>query len=140
GKTYVAEQLGRWLHIQPQGLSFGDYLELTRLHELGAEREIPPRWWGSWQISNPAVGACWIIDALDEGEERVCGIRERILRAIIGLDDAHRNSLRLLMFSRQRDWLPTFRAELGECYNLGPLQELREFKLAPLDRCAAIKR
>ncbi|HEX3151072.1 MAG TPA: hypothetical protein VHR66_23535 [Gemmataceae bacterium] len=58
---------------------------------------------------------------------------ERILREVETLDDEHRAQLRLLIFSRQRDWLGRFRSQLGEAYRLGPFQAHPEFMLAPVD-------
>jgi hypothetical protein len=137
GKTTVARQLERWLRSQPVGLSFGQYLCLTAFGTQGAERELPPVWWESWRRTADSPPACWIIDALDEGQERLGGVSERVLQEIRELDNAHRGQLRLLIFSRQRDWLAEFRSALGGCYSLGPLRGLPEFQLAPLHREAA---
>lgn len=139
GKTTAARQLNGWLRSQPTDVCFGRYLSLTELGMHGGERELPPAWWEEWRQVTPAPRACWILDALDQGEERHHGVTDRILREIRILDDDHRNNLRLLLFSRQRDWLAEFRASLGKLYSLGPLRELPEFQLAPLHEEAARK-
>jgi hypothetical protein len=137
GKTTTARQLWRWLEAQPRGLAFGERLCLTEFGKHGVEQSLPPSWWDEWRLAAPAPPACWIIDALDEGEERIGGVRERILQSVGDLGDHHRGRLRLLIFSRQREWLAEFRADLGEVYELGPLQEVPEFHLAPPHQEAA---
>jgi hypothetical protein len=137
GKTTTARQLSSWLTRQPEGLMFGDRLCLTEFGRHGDERNFPPPWWEDWRATAPATSACWIVDALDEGEERIGRIREAILSAIGNLDEAHRERLRLLVFSRQRDWLAEFRVALGLAYGLGPYRELPQFYLAPLHQEAA---
>jgi hypothetical protein len=137
GKTTVASQLHEWLRAQPIHLSFDKYLCLLRFDIHGEERNLPPIWWDEWRQNTQTLRACWIIDGFDEGEERLGGIRERILHLVSELDDCHRANLRLLIFSRQREWLTEFRASLGEAYVLRPLQELPEVQLAPLHEQAA---
>jgi len=137
GKTTTARQLRRWLDVQPPGLAFRGRLCLTEFGRYGAELTLPPTWWEQWEQASPASPACWIIDALDEGEERLGGIRERILQLITDLDGDHRGRLRLLILSRQREWLAVFRTSLGEAYDLGPMWEVPEFHLAPLHEDAA---
>src|SRR5262249_23059409 len=105
GKTTTARQLHRWLEQQPAGFAFGERLCLTEFGTHGAERSLRPRWWQDWQDTSPVAPACWIIDALDEGEERLGGVRERVLRVVGALDGGHRRGLRLLILSRQREWL-----------------------------------
>jgi hypothetical protein len=137
GKTTTARQLCRWLETQPRDLAFGERLCLTEFGRHGAEQTLPPSWWADWRQVTPASPACWIIDALDEGEERLGGVRERILQSIGDVGGHHRGRLRLLIFSRQREWLAEFRTALGQVYELGPLREVPEFHLAPLHQEAA---
>src|SRR5262249_54600451 len=132
GKTTTACQLYRWLETQPRDLSFGGRLCLTEFGRHGAEQTLPPSWWDEWRRVTPASPACWIIDALEEGEEGLGGARERILQSVGDLGDHHRGRLRLLIFSRQREWLAEFRAALGQAYEFDPLREVPEFHLAPL--------
>ena len=103
----------------------------------GAERDLPPAWWRAWSQSATSSAACWIIDALDEGEERIGGVRERIIREIGQLSDAHRDRLRLLVLSRDREWLDEFWRDLGQAYGLHHLLRLPQFRLAPLHQGAA---
>lgn len=137
GKSTTARQLERWLRCQPADFRFGSRLCLTALGVQGAERDLPPVWWEAWRQSATAFAACWIIDALDEGEERIGGVRERIIQEIGQLDEAHRDRLRLLIFSRDREWLDEFWGDLAQAYRLHRLLQLPEFRLAPLDRGAA---
>jgi hypothetical protein len=138
GKTTTARQLHCWLERQPASLAFRERLCLTEFGRHGAERSLPPDWWEEWRCATPAFSACWIIDALDEGEERLGGVRERVLQAVGDLDGDHRGRLRLLILSRQREWLAEFRTALGQAYELvWPLQVVPEFHLAPLHQEAA---
>jgi hypothetical protein len=137
GKTWTARQLHCWLAQRPSDLDVGERLCLTEFGQHGAEQNLPPVWWNEWRRATPASPACWIIDALDEGEERLGGVRERILQSVGELDGAHRNRLRLVILSRQREWLSEFLMALGQTYDLGPLRQVPEFHLAPLHREAA---
>ena len=67
GKTFVANQMGIWLR---QDDRFGPYLYGTSLQISGAERDVPPPWWNDWKNAKQGTRACWIIDSLDEGEQR----------------------------------------------------------------------
>jgi hypothetical protein len=137
GKTTTARQLHRWLDKQATGLVFENRRCLTEFDGHGAEQSILPRWWEEWRCARPGAPACWIIDALDEGEERLSGVRERVLQAIEDLHVDHRCRLRLLILSRQREWLAEFRTALGLAYGLGQMREVPEFDLAPLHQEAA---
>jgi hypothetical protein len=137
GKTTTARQLHRWLVWQPPGMTFGERLCLTEFGRHDAEQSLPPAWWERWRDVTPACPACWIIDALDEGEERLGGMQERVLQVVGDLSRDHRRHLRLVILSRQRDWLGEFRTALGQAYDLGPLREVPEFHLAPLHQEAA---
>jgi hypothetical protein len=137
GKTYVAKRIEGDLRRLPKPNGFGPNLSLTELGLHGAERSLPPAWWQDWRMARPARPACWLVDALDEGEARLGGVSERILREVEALDGEHRAQLRLIIFTRQRDWLARFRVQLGEAYELGPFGAHPEFMLAPVHATAA---
>ena len=139
GKTHVARQLNVWLQSQPGDLRFGRMICLTELGVHGAERNLPPVWWEGWRLDTSPPRACWIIDGLDEGEDYLHGVIKRILNSVEGLSESHRAALKIMVFSRQRDWLGQFWTSLGSSYQLGLLQGLPEFQLAPLDRRSAME-
>jgi hypothetical protein len=85
GKTTTARQLHSWLVRQPDGLAFGEHICLTEFGRYGDERTVPPPWWETWRHVSPPAPACWIVDALDEGEERLRRMREAIVSAVANL-------------------------------------------------------
>ena len=134
GKTYFARGMQLWLSPAPNSQGrFGRYLHLTCFEESVASHELLPPWWGEWASNPSAPPACWMIDGLDESEQGQPGIWRRIIRAINELPDQdHRRALRLLILSRDRDWLKDLENELEELYpgSDAPLV----LRLAPLDR------
>ncbi len=139
GKTYLARGMQLWLSSAPniQG-RFGRYFQLTCFEETVASHELLPPWWGEWASNPSAPPACWIIDGLDECEQSQPGIWRRIIRAINELrDQNHRCALRLVMLSRDRDWLKDLEKQLQELYpgSDAPLV----LRLAPLDRQEATR-
>jgi hypothetical protein len=139
GKTYLARRMQLWLSSTPDAQGrFGRYFQLTCFEESVASYELLPPWWGEWASSPSAPPACWVIDGLDECEQGQPGIWRRIFRAINELPDQnHRNKLRIMMLSRDRDWLKDLEKELRELYpgSDAPLV----LRLAPLDRQEATR-
>jgi hypothetical protein len=139
GKTYFARGMQLWLSPAPNAQGrFDRFFQLTCFEESVASHELLPPWWGEW-ASNPSIPpACWIIDGLDESEQGQPGIWRRIIRAINELPDQnHRQSLRLVMLSRDRDWLKDLEKQMRELYpgSDAPLV----LRLAPLDRQEATR-
>jgi hypothetical protein len=71
---------------------------------------------------------------LDECEHSHPGFWDRIVREIEEVPpETHRLRLRLLVFTRERSWLPEFEERLGRCYvSQGP--GMLSVRMAPLDR------
>jgi len=104
----------RWLQA---GKQFGSFLEFTSFEE-SIDAQSFPAWWGEWRSSQPGTLACWIVDALDECEPDHLGIPGRIVRGITELMESKRRYLRLILLSRERDWLGQLEQELSSCFAL----------------------
>ena len=120
GKTTFAQQMHGWLKSSGQSY-FGPFLGLTSFEESVEGQQVLPGWWGEWKSSRPGTPACWIVDGLDECEHHHPGITNRIVREIgEAPEESHRPHLRLLILTRDRDWLGKFEQQLGQYYdNLG---------------------
>lgn len=135
GKTTVARTLHAWLVRDAAGVRFGDRLTLTRPDATSPWRDPTPAWWAAWAAAPPAP-ACWIVDGLDEFDDRGQGLRGHLTQLVYDLPAGHRAALRLLAFTRHRDWLPDFARELG-VLDAGPAAAGRWLWLGPLDAHAA---
>jgi hypothetical protein len=127
GKSFVANQTEIWLR---QDERFGPYLHLSRLEISGAERDVPPPWWNDWKNARPETLACWVIDSLDEGEQRHKGLYLRIANRVSELSEEQRARLRLVMLSRPREWIDSFSGKLQQLYR----DQRVRYGLAPLGR------
>jgi hypothetical protein len=138
GKTTVASGLHSWLQGGPT--EFGeldDRLALTELGQPGADRDIPPAWWGHWLKEPEERPAVWIIDGLDEGADHDKRLLNTVVTQLGRLSDRRRNCLRLVLFSRPHSQLSEFRHRLCELYPRYTDRVLREFTLARVDRGTA---
>lgn len=133
GKTHVARQMETWLREDGR---FNRYLQLTSLEVSGAEYDVPPQWWDDWRNSSQGTNACWIIDSLDEGEQRHRGVCERIAGELNKLAPGRRADLRLVMLTRSRDWINKLVSDLQPLY--ASLNGDVLYGLAPLDQQDAI--
>jgi hypothetical protein len=127
GKSFVAKQLDAWLRQEKR---FEPYLRLTGLEIGGAEHDLLPDWWNQWRNQQSGTPACWVIDSLDEGEQRHGGLYLRIAQKLKELSNSQRADLRLVMLSRPREWIAGFAGELQRLY---PDQRVL-YGLAPLDQ------
>ena len=104
GKTFVAKALEKALLTGWPGSSTTDakfgHVQLTCFERPDAHRELPPSWWETWRHSDNR--ACWIVDAIDEGQHRQPGTADRIVDILEQLDDHERGRLTVVLFSRQR--------------------------------------
>jgi hypothetical protein len=141
GKTTFARQMHVWLSENAARKSqFGSFSELTCFEECVSVQQLLPAWWSGWKSSLPGTNACWIIDGLDECEGDHQGVGRRIVRVIADVPaSTHRKHLRLIVLSRDRDWLKDFEDELRPLYaelgTDGPLL----LRMAPLDRDGAAR-
>jgi hypothetical protein len=138
GKTTVARGLHSWLRSGPT--PFGELderLTLTELGQPGADRDIPPVWWGRWLNEPEERPAAWIIDAVDEGADQDERLPNAVLTLLERLSDRRRTCLRLVLFSRPHSQLGEFRRGLRELYPPYTDRVLREFTLARVDRGTA---
>ena len=82
----------------------------------------------------------WVIDGLDECEHAPGVIWKRIVRAVSELPaDTHRRRLRLLMLSRDRDWLTDLEDELRPHYGALGADAPLVVRMAPVDRQEAAR-
>ena len=137
GKTTFAKSMRAWLSEDPkQKEIFGSFHRVTDIEEaISVPELLLPPWWSQWKGSHPAGPACWIIDGLDECDPDHHGIRKRIVREIAEVPaTSHRAKLRLIVLSRDRDWLKEFEDELRPlCREIGSDGPL-VLRMAPLDR------
>jgi len=128
GKTYFSRAAENWARCNGS-LRFGDRVALAPLEEYDGAANVPPRaWWDRWRQASTAQPSLWLIDALDEADPRLHATLQRILRE---LGEAHRRALRVVVFTRPREWLRSFCDELAEIYRGTPP---RRVHLAPLTR------
>lgn len=135
GKTTFARQMQRWLGGEEDGTPcFGRFLGMSTFEESASGISMLPNWWDQWKGSPPETPACWIVDALDECEHSHPSFWERIVREIEEVPpETHRLRLRLLVFTRERSWLPEFEERLGRCYDSQGAGML-SVRMTPLDR------
>lgn len=134
GKTFVLESIYKYLsHSSEQGntsYKFGEFICLTQLESYSQLSKPLPDWWSEWIKSSKK--ACWIIDALDEGDHRVVGLSDYFLSELKKLKNA-RDRLILIISSREAELPLKFLDSLRKIYG----DDFVTVELAPLDRVNA---
>lgn len=131
GKTFVAKALFRMLSMVDSGdlaKTFGDRIHITPFEDFAMGEEYRPSWWQSW-LGDSGAYACWIIDALDEGEFRSPGVSSSLCRCLSDLTPPQRTRLVIIIFGREAEVLPHVQSALIEAYG----EELVVAELLPLD-------
>jgi len=128
GKTFVAERLIECLQTShaDESKTF-EHFKLTPFEDHRQGTNVFPEWWDEWKES--ASSACWIIDALDEGERIDTNVCVELLRKIQDLERKTRGRLTLIMFAREAELPPRTIEVLTEIYG----HELVLAELMPMD-------
>lgn len=134
GKTFILERIYKYLSDSSEQGSdpykLGEFICLAKLESHGQRSKTLPDWWDEWSKSSKK--ACWIIDALDEGEHREVGLSDYFLSELEKLGDA-RDRLTLIISSREAELPRTFLESLRKIYG----DDVVTVELAPLDRVSA---
>lgn len=131
GKTTFAVHLDEYLRSQEASeeprFAFGSFHHATLLENHSPGSNFLPRWWERWKASTSQ--ACWLVDALDEGEFIEKNLTRKLLDELNRLDEEPRGRLRAVLQCRDSELPEGFFEKLKKIW-----PNALQAELLPLDR------
>lgn len=132
GKSFTARAIDA--SLRPDNGDVEVFHKLSDLETWYSGQPLEPEWWPRWKATDEP--AYWLVDALEEGEQRDVGLCKRLLERLRGLSPEERDRLHLLIFARQtdlRELAKDFESELQDIYR----DDFSVVELLPLDQANA---